>query len=528
MDLSKLTLHEKICQMMVVKADPKKHIAQYGSIKNFMEQYPVGGIFIAREIQNDKSIDRKKFAEIVAEYQKYSKIPLLVAADSESGTGFLGKDYITLPPPMALGSSRDKSLAYDYGKAIAQQCRTVGVNWAFAPVCDMIFNKFNEIVRHRSISNDPQLQAEMLAEEIKGFQEHGVLTTGKHFPGDGCDARNQHIVGSVNNLSRQEWLETYGKVYKSSYDAGMMAVMVGHISVPAFQNDAVDGVYPPATLSSDAISLLKNELGFKGVAITDAMDMGGFVRWKFDRRKAEVEAFKAGLDMMLWPREETAELIEKAVENGEIPMSRLDDAVGRIQALKETIPDFEAKPEQYESSLEFAKATQSKVAEKGSTLYKNKLGLLPIDGNKVKKVRIISAVEFLMEGRDYLDELADFVVDEFKKHGAEVDLRREWDVYLEDYESGEIDCDYDLIVYCAFSHSALPLYARQLVNLHSAQRFDEDKTVVMVIGTPHYLTEYFPLADTAIHTYTDKRCISNAVDAIYGERPFYGKLPLKI
>ena len=228
MDLSKLTLHEKICQMMVVKADPKKHIAQYGSIKNFMEQYPVGGIFIAREIQNDKSIDRKKFAEIVAEYQKYSKIPLLVAADSESGTGFLGKDYITLPPPMALGSSRDKSLAYDYGKAIAQQCRTVGVNWAFAPVCDMIFNKFNEIVRHRSISNDPQLQAEMLAEEIKGFQEHGVLTTGKHFPGDGCDARNQHIVGSVNNLSRQEWLETYGKVYKSSYDAGMMAVMVGH------------------------------------------------------------------------------------------------------------------------------------------------------------------------------------------------------------------------------------------------------------------------------------------------------------
>ncbi len=528
MDLSKLTLHEKICQMMVVKANPKKHIAQYGSIKNFMEKYPVGGIFICNELRDDKSIDRKKFAELIGEYQKSSKIPLLVAADSEQSTGFLGEDYIPLPPPMAIGSSRDKSLAYDYGKAIAQQCRTVGVNWAFAPVCDMTFNKFNEIVRNRSISNDPQLQAEMLTEEIKGFQENGVLTTGKHFPGEGCEARNQPIVGSVNNLSREEWLESYGKVYRSAFNAGMMAVMVGHISVPAFQNDAVDGVYPPASLSADAMRLLKEELGFKGVAITDAMDMGGFVRWKFDRRKAEVEAFKAGLDMMLWPREETAELIEKAITNGEIPMSRLDDAVTRIQALKETIPDFGAIPEQYDISLEFAKETQSKVAEKSATLYKNKLNLLPIDGSKIKKVRIITGVEYLMEGRDYADRLADFIADEFKKHGAEVDLRRKWDVYLEDYEAGEIDRDYDLIVYCAFSHSALPLYSRELVNLHSAQRFDEEKTVVMVIGTPHYLTEYFPLAETAIHTYPDKLCLSDAVDAIYGERPFYGKLPMNI
>ena len=99
---------------------------------------------------DNQYITVKKFAEIVAEYQKYSKIPLLVAADSESGTGFLGKDYITLPPPMALGSSRDKSLAYDYGKAIAQQCRTVGVNWAFAPVCDMIFNKFILLKGHKN------------------------------------------------------------------------------------------------------------------------------------------------------------------------------------------------------------------------------------------------------------------------------------------------------------------------------------------------------------------------------------------
>lgn len=528
MDLKNLTLHEKVCQMMVVKANPKKHIAQYGSIQNFLEQYPVGGIFICNELRSDSTIDRKKFTELIAEYQKYSKVPLLVASDAEQSTAFLAGDYISLPPPMALGSAGDSSLAHDYGRALADQCRTVGVNWTFAPVCDMIFNKFNEIVRTRSISNDPELMAEMLAAEIRGFQENGVLTTGKHFPGDGCDARNQHIVGSVNDLSREEWMNTYGKVFKAAFDAGMMAVMVGHISVPAFQNDVVDGVYPPATLSSDVMRLLKEKLGFQGVAITDAMDMGGFVRWKFDRRKAEVEAFKAGLDMMLWPREETAGLIEKAIENGEIPMSRLDDAVARIQALKEKVIDFGARPKQYESAVAFAGNVRDRLAEKSSTLYKNTLHLLPIDRNRIKKVRVITGVEYLMEGRDYGDKLADFIAEEFKKHGAEVELRRKWDVYLEDFESGEIDRDYDLIVYCVFSHSALPLYGRELVNLHSAQRFDNDKTVAMVIGTPHYLTEYFPLAETAIHTYPNEYCIRNAIEAIYGEKQFCGTLPIRL
>lgn len=527
MNLNSLSLHEKVCQMMVVKANPKKHIKQYGSIKNFMEKYPVGGIFICNELRDDKSIDRKKFAEIIAEYQKYSKIPLLVASDAEQATGFLSNDYVALPPPMAIGSAGDKKLAYDYGKAIAVQCKTVGVNWAFAPVCDMVFNKFNEIVRTRSISNDPEYMCGLLTEEIKGFQENGVMTTGKHFPGDGCDARNQHIVCSKNNLSKEAWLNTYGKVYKAAFEAGMSAVMVGHICVPAFQNDSENGVYPPASLSADAMKLLKEELGFKGVAITDAMDMGGFVRYKFCRREAEVEAFRAGLDMMLWPREETATLIEKALESGEIPMYRLDDAILRIQTFKEKICGIKAEPKSYEAAIAFAVGLKDTLAKKSGTLYKNTLNLIPVKKEKIKKVRIVTSVECFLDTRDRADALADFLAEEFKKHGAEVDLKRSWDVYLEDFEAGEIDRDYDLIVYCAFSSSALPMYSRELVNLHSAQRFDEDKTIVMAIGTPHYLTEYFPLAHTAIHTYPFEKCLEEAVSSIYGESELTGKIPMK-
>lgn len=527
MDFKNMSVHDKICQTLVVKLDPEKHIRKYGSIKNFMEQYPVGGIFIAREILNDDSYDLVKTRELIAEYQKYAKIPLLVAADAENGAKFLAKEFTTLPPCMALGSARDEKLAYNYGKAIAKECRAIGVNWSYAPVCDLNMNRYNEIVRTRSISNDPDLAAKMLSAEIKGFQENGVLTTGKHFPGDGCDVRNQHIVGTVNNLSKEEWMNTYGKVYKAAFSAGMASIMVGHISVPAFQNDAVNGVYPPATLSKDAIDLLKNELGFKGVALTDAMDMGGFVRWKYSRKDAEVESFKCGMDMMLWPREETSDLIEEAINNGEIPMSRLDDAIERIAFLKNTIAKYGFNAVADETNSEFSRNVRDELALKASTLHANTLGTLPVSKEKIKKVRIITSVECFLDTRDAQDNMAKYIGSLFEEKGAQVDIRPEWDIYLQDFEAGEIDRDYDLLVFCAFASSALPMYARELVNLHSAQRFDNDKTVVMVIGTPHYITEYFPIAETVVHTYPNKECLAAAVDSIYGEKEFTGTLPIK-
>lgn len=527
MNLQALTLHEKVCQLMVVKANPKEHIKKFGSIQAFMKKYPVGGIFICNEMIYDKSYTLEKIAEAIAEYQKYSKVPLLVAADAENGVTFLSNNFTQLPPPMALGSARDTKLAYGYGAAIAKEGRSVGVNWTFAPVCDMNINKFSEIVGTRSISNDPDLSAEMLTQVIKGFQDNGMLTTGKHFPGDGCDARNQHIVGTVNTLSRDKWMDTYGKVYKAVFAAGLSSIMVGHISVPAFQNDAVNGVYPPASLSADCMQLLKKTLGFKGVAITDAMDMGGFVRWVYSRRDAEVAAFKAGLDMFLWPRVETADLIEQELQNGSIPMSRLDDAMERIGFLKSKLEPKGFGPVVDETDSAFSRCVRDQLAESASTLAVNTLHTIPADKNKVKKVRVVTGVSYFIANPTCSDRAIETIKKEFEKHGCTVDLRRKWDVYLEDFEAGEIDRDYDLIVYCAFATSALPMPARELVNLHSAQRFDNEKTVVMVIGTPHYIQEYFPNAETVIHTYSDSASLSNAVAGIFGEKEFKGVLPLK-
>lgn len=304
---------------------------------------------------------------------------------------------------------------------------------------------------------------------------------------------------------------------------------VGHISVPAFQNDAIDGIYPPATLSKDAIDLLKNTLGFKGVALTDAMDMGGFVRWYMSRKDAEVESFKCGMDMMLWPREETSDLIEEAIEKGEIPMSRLDDAIERIAYFKSTLEPYGFLPKEDETNSEFSRNARQELALNCSTLARNKLNLIPVDSKKIKKVRILSCIEMAMSNDPEPGRaVVNCVAESFKKRGAEVDLRYEWDVYLEDYEAGEIDTDYDLIVYVTVTGSAMPSAGRELVNIHSAQRFDEEKTIVMVVGTPHYLTEYFPIAKTAIHTYPDEACMDAAVAGIYGEKEFKGVIPMEI
>lgn len=529
MNLNSLSIHEKVCQTMIVKADPKKHTRLYGSIKGFLEKYPVGGIFIGTEMFLSGDFDLDGIRKTIEEYQRHSKVPLLVAADAERGISFLPGNFTDYPPCMALGSAKDSELAYNYGAAIAKEARAVGINWTFAPVCDLNINRYNEIVSVRSISNDPNLASEMLKSEIRGFAENGVLTTGKHFPGDGCDVRNQHIVGSVNNLSKEEWMNTYGRVYKAVFDAGLASVMVGHISIPAFQNDAVSGIYPPATLSKDAIGLLKNTLGFKGATITDAMDMGGFVRFRFSRKDAELEAFKSGIDMMLWPRDETADLIENAIESGDIPLSRLNDAIDRIAFMKGKLEEFGFGAEE-NTDPEFSKETADSLADRASTLVSNSLGLLPVSKDKIKKVRIITASECFLcspeEAESATLKKAKKIASMFEKRGAKVDIKTKWDVYLSDYEAGEIDCDYDLILYLAFANSALPMYSRELVNLHSAQRFDNDKTIVMVIGTPHYLKEYFPVAESAIHTYDNERCLEAAVASIYGEKPWLGSLPI--
>lgn len=521
MNQTELSLHEKICQSMIVQANPDKHKKQFGSIKNFLSEYPVGGIFVGGEVIREAKDDRERIMEIISEYRENSRYPLLVAADGENGIGGAVKGFTVLPPEMAVGASGDERLAYEFGRVCALEAASIGINQTFAPVCDLNINRLNLITGTRSLGDDPDRAIPLLRQIIRGFQENGLLATGKHFPGDGIDYRNQHIVTSCNSLSREEWLNKSGAMFRAAIEADIASIMVGHISLPAYQTDAVKGHYPPATLSKDLITgLLKGELGFRGTVITDALDMGGFVRWYDDRDVSEVNTYACGSDMLLWPHLRTIAAIEEAVRQGRIPMERVEDAVSRVIRLKSRIKPV--KPGIHEEYTRLAEETAKELAVKGTCLINNELNLIPLKKDRIKKVRLVGITP-----DDSRFAKTALLAEEFRRRGADVSIVRNWDNYLKDFHT-EVDRDYDLIVYCMLNPHNMPthLFLKDNVSAHSALSFDRDKTVIVSFGSPYFYKDFFETAETFVNSYYCDICMKTFVEGLYGECEFTGTPPV--
>lgn len=332
-----LSLREQIAQTIVVGPVTDDFILKQGGLESFLEKYPVGGKFFGGEVIKNADKGPDEVRAQTSLWQKYSSLPLAICADFEVGCGFAIKGLTEFPTQMALGATRSVSMAYDYGKWTALEGLSCGVNWALAPIIDVNLNPFNQIINTRAISDDTSLVYQLASPLIRGMQEHGMAANGKCFPGDGVDFRDQHMATTRNSLCRDEWQEQFGRLYEKLFSEGLASIMTGHISLPAYQkNDCMDGRFLPATLSYELTTkLLKDELGFKGVVLSDALTMGGFIKWYGDQTRAEVECFKAGTDMMLWPSLGYLDAVEMAIKNGEIPLSRLEDALERIVLMKD-------------------------------------------------------------------------------------------------------------------------------------------------------------------------------------------------
>lgn len=283
------------------------------------------------------------------------------------------KALTPLPFMMGLGATNDPEIAYDYGKATALEARSIGANWTFSPVSDLNINRRNPLVNNRAMTDDADRACRLLPQIVRGMQENGIAACAKHFPGDGMDYRDQHITTTVNSLEMADWYETFGKVYRNMIAAGVDSIMAGHIALPAYKQEksARFDMPLPATLNRALITdLLKGELGFEGVVVTDALGMGGFAGWYDSREIAEIESFKAGCDMMLWPTPAFADNLEKAILSGEVPMERLDDAVSRILRVKEKAGLFSEDYTPFRplsaDETAFVKETQRRCAERAS------------------------------------------------------------------------------------------------------------------------------------------------------------------
>ncbi len=526
----KLSIKEKIGQTFIHMPNPEKEIAEYGSLEKFLEENPISGMF---SLNRDGENLASNLLERYTEYLNASKIPIFHIDDMEFGAGSNISNLTPLPHLMAVGATDSEELAYNFGKATAIEARCGGFTWAFTPVVDLSLNPINPPTSQRSLSDDPERVVRLASQIIKGMQDHGVAATLKHFPGDGVDYRDQHLCTTSNSLSLDDWWKYSGRAFQGCIDAGAYAIMPGHITLPAYQEEKINGLYPPATLSKELLTnLLKGEMGFNGVIVSDALVMSGFKGYYTDEQ-ADIEAFKAGCDVMLWTTPNYVANMKKAIESGEISMERLDDAVERIWNLKMKVglldDTFKAGTPLTPEISQFARETAKNIAEKSITLVKDKKNMLPIDPAKYKKILLVGIV-------NYQSKFEDLIVfkEELEKRGAEVtfqkNLKFETDLKYKDSVSSQ----YDLIIFAVHRHAHHPLgplsfFGEEAESIWASNSVDRNKTIVISFGNPYYVNEYFEGAHVYINAYSYVApSIKATTAALYGEIPFPGKSPVNL
>lgn len=306
---------------------------------------------VSREITQDKvggyTVSVGSPTEIAAKLnamQRLSEVPLLVGADLEFGAGFRARGgyfvpnaidlggAVLFPTQMALGATRDTALAYEQGRVTAIEGRALGIHIAYAPILDVNSNPANPVINVRSYGEDPVLDGRLGASFIRGLQEHGMLATGKHFPGHGDTSVNSHLALPVITVSRARLDSLEFVPFRAAIAAGVGAIMSFHGVMPALDSTGV-----PGTLSHKVLTdLLREEMGFGGVIISDAMDMRGVLA-QFGAKEATKRAVAAGADVLIQPLDVTATIdaIVEGVSESRYTEARLDAAVRRLLALKQ-------------------------------------------------------------------------------------------------------------------------------------------------------------------------------------------------
>lgn len=501
-----------------------------------IEKILPGSLFVCPEDKDtieelEPRFERNKGFQRVAT-QRASGIPCIMATDVEHGPGAYCKALPELPNPMAWGACNDEKLIERAGELTGRICRKIGIHYIFGPVVDLNINFRNPVTAVRSVSDDADRVIRIAGAYIRGVQKHGYLAAcGKHFPGDGMDERNQHFLTTVNSLSKEEWMASYGKVYRELFKQGLCSVMVGHICCPAFQSDEIDEYGAlPGTLSKQLITdLLKGELGFEGCVISDAMSMIGACA-RVDLDKLAVSFFKAGGDMMLFPEAEDHKRLVDAVKSGELPIERLRDAATRCIKMKEKVRLFEgvqAIEEEIgdisEDIKELEELAQT-IADKAVKIVRNNEGILPIKKEKGKVLLVKLGGHYFH--KEPLNHAFAFIEKEFEAQGWEVTSL----FFAKHRHLKEIMNDYDLVLIVADSDISGSSKRVGWDNIMALWRgyILKHKNVVFVGTDDAYKLFDFPYAKTYINLFGQAPCLQRAlVKLVLGKIESQGKNPVR-
>jgi beta-glucosidase-like glycosyl hydrolase len=543
--IPELTVDEKIGQLFAPDAYGvymNETSWAYKRLDHFVREQHVGGfVWFSANVYETAMLNKR--------LQAASKIPLLISADLESGIGMRMADTTFWPPAMAVAATGDPSFAERQGRATAIEAKALGINHILAPVADVNVDPDNTVINTRSYGEDPKDVARYVAAFVRGVRGEGVLATAKHFPGHGDTHVDSHRSLPVLNVTRERLNEVELIPFRAAIDAGVDAVMIGHLAVPALDptlaqarrdgvrenryadvSEAPKNATLPATLSHTIIQdLLRKDLGFRGLVVTDAFDMGGLTDY-FDAGEAAVRAIEAGEDQILMPSDADAAIagVKAAVKSGRIPMSRIDESVKRILDAKSRVSHDVAGSEEIFRIVdsEESRDLANEIATKALTLVRLEQGALPLK----KDARVLELViSDFNESSNPLAELDRDLRTRLSTAPQVVMLdAHSWDPKPAIEAAGNADVVLIALavrVRSGAGQIAVPEVARQVIGQLASMNV---RKIGVSFGTPYLLREV-PSLPTYICAYGRQPVLQAAVSrALFGETKFTGHLPVTI
>lgn len=566
--LKKLSLEEKVGQMFMIRLAMPQFVnlrnPEYLNWLDLIQRYHLGSVLLTVPAEGPSLSKSEPYeaAMLINQLQRTSKLPLLVAADYERGVSMRLNGTTVFPHSMAFGAAGKPEFAEQFGKIVALESRALGVQWNLMPIADVNSNPANPVINTRSFGEDPAQVSALVSAYIRGARNNGLLTAAKHFPGHGDTATDSHLGLAAVNRTREQINQIDLPPFKAAIAAGTDAVMVAHITAPALEPDTSRvATNSPAVVTG----ILKQQLGFKGLVITDAMDMAGLTSVYPEggpaaARHAAIDTVKAGNDMLLLftDLDGAYKGLLSAVRSGEIPEKRIDESVLKILRAKASVGlnkssqiDINKLSTVISSPENLATAQQ--IADSAITLVRDNGHMLPLRSERrSSSTPAYGTVQ--QEGSKFLCIV--FTDDVRSDNGRQ--LQRELRARVPDariiFVDPRIAAGSMAEIQSALSAAENVLAAIYLVPvpgravrkegatgvntisvpdatatlLQSILEAKREKTIVVSFGSPYFLADFSQIENYVCAYSNAITSEVGAVRALFGEIPFHGRLPVTI
>jgi beta-N-acetylhexosaminidase len=527
--LKRMSLREKVGQMLIAQIEPHDITPQnkeYQLLSRLVQEGKVGGIMLLKG-------DAVTAGTLVNHFQSIAPHPLLISSDMERGVAMRLDGATEFPPNMAVAATGDPELAEEMAEAIAEEATMIGIHQNYAPTVDLNINPLNPIINTRSFGDRVPIAITMSAAIIKGLQSHGIIATAKHFPGHGDVTIDSHLSLPVLLADRQQ-LDAYElKPFRTAIDEGVISVMVGHLAVPK-----LTGTMEPASLSKAIVTdLLRKELGFTGLIITDALNMKALYNGQ-NVAEISVKALQAGNDLLLFSPdpELTHTAVVKAVEEGVIPMEQIDASVRRILQAKGWLEIEKRKSADLnrikdEINPESHQRLAGRIASRAVTLASDLNHSFPLktDPSSGSILNIMLQDKTNPEtGKEYIKHLDRY----YSVNHIRIDPDTDSTGYA---NAKELAMKAPAVMVTAYvkalsGSGTLKLTEKQQQFIHLlAGMVPKERALIFVsLGTP-YIINYFPEITTYLCTYSSNEASEEAaIDALRGARKPEGVLPVSL